>query len=421
MKKSVYVVLAVAASFVLVTPSFARGFGGGGGFGGGRSFGGGFGGGDRSFGGYGGDRGFSGGDRDFGGADRGFGGDRGFDGDRGGDTAFSGDRGAGVDSGFMDRGFGGDSGVHNYSWGGAGGGVRTPTEGGFGHISGIQNRTPTNINSANLSNQGKSIRNSFNGDTVNVTKNNTFNQVGGYHGGYGYHGGAYGYGGYGYHGYGYHGYGWGYPGGWYVPGWSEATAWTCMGLASLDTFLGLAALGGGGGGGSDDGNSSSNVTYNNENVYVNGQPAGTQAAYYQQAQQLAQTGITQANLAQAQPQTNAMSPQNWQPLGVFALAEPGQTSSNMLMQLAINKDGIVEGNYYNQLTNESSQVYGSLDKKTKRISWTIGTNANTVFDASLGDLTKDDSSVLVHYGPTNTQRMALIRLQQPAQGATKTT
>src|SRR6185437_2376656 len=105
--------------------------------------------------------------------------------------------------------------------------------------------------------------------------------------------------------------------------------------------------------------------------------------------------------------------QDWQPLGVFALAEPGQTNSNMLMQLAINKNGILKGNYFNQLTNESSEIYGSLDKNTQRISWTIGTNTGTVFDTDLADLTNPDSSVLVHYSPTSTQRMALIRLQQP--------
>jgi hypothetical protein len=85
----------------------------------------------------------------------------------------------------------------------------------------------------------------------------------------------------------------------------------------------------------------------------------------------------------------------------------------MLLQLAINKDGVVRGNYLNQLTNEKSQVYGALDKKTHRISWTIGQNNSTVFDTNLADIANDDSQVLVHYGPDNTQKMALIRLPAP--------
>ncbi len=85
----------------------------------------------------------------------------------------------------------------------------------------------------------------------------------------------------------------------------------------------------------------------------------------------------------------------------------------MLFQLAIDKDGTVRGNYFNQLTQESSTIYGSLDKATQRISFTIGQKNSTVFDSSLADLTKQDAPVLVHYGPTNTQPMMLVRLEQP--------
>ncbi|HEY9786457.1 MAG TPA: hypothetical protein V6D17_13705, partial [Candidatus Obscuribacterales bacterium] len=135
---------------------------------------------------------------------------------------------------------------------------------------------------------------------------------------------------------------------------------------------------------------------------------GTTQQYYQQAQQLAAAG------AQA-PSANAASADAWRPLGVFSLAQKGQTQSTMLFQLAINKDGVVRGNYFNQLTNESSEIYGSLDKKTQRISFSLGENNNTVFDTTLSDLMKDDAPVLVHYGPNTTQGMMLVRLQQPAQ------
>ncbi|MGH9547859.1 MAG: hypothetical protein ACRD3W_00730, partial [Terriglobales bacterium] len=218
----------------------------------------------------------------------------------------------------------------------------------------------------------------------------------------------------GYHGYGgWGGYGWGY---------SPAAAWTFAGLTSataLCGFLGMAALAGG----SSQPVSYSNVTYNGGNVYVNGVPEGSSAQFYQQAQQLAGSAYT-APTEQTDPDFqisdsstagSATTPPSdqWKQLGVFALAEPGQTQSNMLLNLSINANGIVNGEYLNQLTNETSQVYGALDKSTQRISWTIGKNPNTVFDAGLGDLVKDDSSVLVHYGPNDTQRMALIRMKQP--------
>lgn len=390
----------VVVSNTVLLPVSARG---GGGFGGGRSFGGGFGGGGRSFssGGRsfgGGDRSFGGGGRSFGGGDRSFGGgDRSFG---GGDRSFGGG----------DRGFGGISSRPAGSGG-------LPTDGGLSGFanSGMRANHPTPISSGNLNNQGSKIRDNFNNNdrfSNNTINNNNvnFNHFGnnnafGHYGGYGYGG----YGGWGHYG------PYGYPGGWCCPGWSSATAWTCMGVSTLTSFLGLgmmgAALADSGSGNKASSPSVTNITYEGDNVYMGGQPLGTAAGYYQQAQQLAANGTTTPAAATANDAAN------WQPLGVFALAEPGQTDSNMMLQLAINKDGMVRGNYLNQLTNETSQVFGALDKKTQRVSWTIGSNNTTVFDAMLADLVRDDSQVLVHYGPQNTKTMALIRLPAPKGGS----
>ncbi len=473
------VVLAIILSTLLAVPIpvLARGFGGGGrsfGGGGGKSFGGGFGGaggfgggnkgfggGDKGFGGAGGfgggggfagNKGFGGGgDKGFGGAggfgngagfagNKGMGTGSGFGGDKGfgnGGTGFGGDKGFGSgagfagDKGFGNRpgfdGFGGNKGPGNGGMGSHpnyGGNGHFPTDGGFGGISGNMNKTPHNISENQLNAQGKSMRNSFNGSGNTV---NNFNHYGGYGAYGGYHGYGAGYA----HGYAngyYHG-SWGYPGAWGCPGWSEGAAWTFMGVSALTSFLGIgmmAAASHGGGSSKNSGNVT-NVTYEGDNVYVNGQPSGTAAQYYNSAQQLAAQSYQQpaynnyadyyANLPEGgQSNVDAAPPadpnEKWEPLGVFALAEPGQTESNMLLQLAINQKGIVRGNYMNQLTNEKSQVYGALDKKTQRISWTIGQNNTTVFDTSLATLVKDDSQVLVHYSPTNTQEMALIRMSQ---------
>ncbi|CAN5394003.1 hypothetical protein BH10CYA1_BH10CYA1_47690 [soil metagenome] len=433
-----------------------RSFGGGGGFGGrsgGKGFGGGFGGaggGDKGFGGAGGfgsGGGFAGnkgmgngsgfgGDKDFGGGNgfagnkgmgngSGFGGDKGFGNGGngfGGDKGFGNGAGFGGDKGFGNRpgfdGFGGNKGMGNNGGIGnhpnyGGGNGHLPTDGGFGGISGNMNRTPHNFNESSLNAQGKSMRNSFNGNTVN-----NFNHYGGYgHNGYG-SGYAHGYANGFYHG------SWGYPGAWGCGGWSQGAAWTFMGVSALTSFLGVGMMAAASNnGGSKNSGNVTNVTYEGDNVYVNGQPSGTAAQYYDSAQQLAAQAATApptynnyadyySNLPDGADAPPPNPSEKWEPLGVFALAQPGQTESNMLLQLAINQAGIVRGNYMNQLTNEKSQVYGALDKKTQRISWTIGQNNTTVFDTSLSTLVKDDSQVLVHYGPTNTQEMALIRMSQ---------
>ncbi len=450
--------VAVTSSMALPIPSIARGGFGGGGFGGGHF--GGFSGGGHSFGGFGGgDHSFSG----FGGgsASHSWGGGGGTHSWDGGGGTHSWDGGGGAHS--WDGGGGTHSwagGGSTHSWAGGttgayGGAGKVSADGGFGAMGGMAKTTPTQFNKSNLSAQSTSIRSSFNNDSFSKNTNVNVNHYGGgydnNYGGYGNHYGAYGnhygayghygdyghYGAYGYHpyggyGYGYHNYGWGYPGSWYAPGWSAATAWTFAGVASLGTFLGLASLGSGS---SQPSTSTSNsVVYEGDNVYINGQPTVNASQYYQQAQQLAaqgQTALAPSYQAEATDSTNndatatasyaastgASTDDQWEPLGVFSLAEPGQTQSNMLMQLAINKDGVVRGNYVNQLTNEKSEIYGALNKSTQRVSWTIGTNATTVFDAGLSDLTQPDSSVLVHYGPSSTSRMALIRLNQPPDGS----
>lgn len=396
---------------MMMPPAFARGGfggggggfrgGGGGGFGGFRSGGlGGGGFGEHGFGSGFGDRGLGSG----GFSDRGFG------------AGGFGDRGAGFNRGdFGDRGnftnrgnFGGGgfNGGNHPNWGG--GGEHLPNDGGFNNLShwkngNFNNNNFHNWNQTNNTFNTNSVRNSFNNYNVN-----NFNHWGGY-GGYGRYGYGYGYG---------HGAWWGYPGGWYCPGWSSATAWTCMGLSSLTSFLGIAAMagmsGGGGGGGSNNNSptSVSNVTYEGDNVYINGTPSGSTQDYYNQAVNLAARG-SQDYSADSTDGSGATDPKNWQSLGVFSLAQPGQTDSTMLFQMAINKDGTVRGNYFNQLTNESSTIYGSLDKKTQRVSFTLGENNKTVFDTSLADLTKQDAPVLVHYSATNTQAMMLVRLEQP--------
>ena len=62
----------------------------------------------------------------------------------------------------------------------------------------------------------------------------------------------------------------------------------------------------------------------------------------------------------------------WQPLGVFAMVGEGETKSTNIFQLAVNKDGVIRGNYYNALTDTTEPVYGSVDKKTQRAAWTVG-------------------------------------------------
>jgi hypothetical protein len=189
-----------------------------------------------------------------------------------------------------------------------------------------------------------------------------------------------------------------YPGSWYAAGWAAGAAWATATWAVLDSYIGVGSepaytydYGG-------------NIVYQNNNVYVGGQDAGTAAQYAQEATNIAVQGQT----AEAPPTAD------WKPLGVFALVPGDQKTSNNLFQLAVDKAGIIRGNYYDGVMDTTTPVYGSVDKKTQRAAWTIGKTKDRVFEAGLYNLTQPEAPVLVHFGADKTQQWLLVRVEQPA-------
>jgi hypothetical protein len=149
----------------------------------------------------------------------------------------------------------------------------------------------------------------------------------------------------------------------------------------------------------------STVVIQNEVVYVNGEQIASAAEYSAQASQIVDTG------RQAKPAQN----EEWQPLGVFGLIQEDEKVAQRIFQLAVNKDGIVNGNYYDAVADYTLRVVGSVDKKTQRVAWSIGEKKDIVFETGLSNLTNDESTVLVHYGKDNTQQMILVRLEEPTE------
>jgi hypothetical protein len=151
------------------------------------------------------------------------------------------------------------------------------------------------------------------------------------------------------------------------------------------------------------------ITYNNNNVYYGAAPVATTTEYYDQAQQLASSG-----------DTKPLKDLNWKPLGVYALSQSSSTNSNIVFQLAIDKNGDVAGNYYNELSNEVLPVKGKLDKKNQRVAFTVGSNTGVVYDTGLGNLLSAQAPCLVHFSAKRTEQWMLVRLQQPSQSPAKT-
>ena len=157
----------------------------------------------------------------------------------------------------------------------------------------------------------------------------------------------------------------------------------------------------------------SNIYYDDGNVYLAGQEIASAADYYQSAADLAETG-QQADV-QEDSTASSDNPQ-WLPLGVFEAIPPGEKSSKMTFQLAVNKEGILRGNYYNTGDDNVQKVDGAVDKQTQRVTWVVDNKKSIIFDTGLYNLTKDESTMLVHESKDKTQQWTLVRLKKPADG-----
>ena len=117
-------------------------------------------------------------------------------------------------------------------------------------------------------------------------------------------------------------------------------------------------------------NYGSTIVYQDNSVYYNGEPVATAEEYAQQAAAIADQG------EQAQPGEK----EEWVSLGVFGMVRGDDTDANQIFQLAINKDGVLRGNYYDALSDSTLPVFGAVDKKTQRAAWTVGDRKDTVYE-----------------------------------------
>jgi uncharacterized protein (TIGR03000 family) len=89
-----------------------------------------------------------------------------------------------------------------------------------------------------------------------------------------------------------------------------------------------------------------------------------------------------------------------------------QSDTTAVFQLAVNKRGILRGNYLNVFTDTRLPVRGAVDPKTQRACWIVGDEKSTVYDTGLYNLTKDVSPLLIHFGKDRTQQWLLVRIHE---------
>ena len=83
----------------------------------------------------------------------------------------------------------------------------------------------------------------------------------------------------------------------------------------------------------------------------------------------------------------------------------------MVFQLAINRQGVIRGNAYDQASDSNLPVQGAVDKSSQRAAWTVGSNDQIVIETELCNLTRDAARAWVHFGAVQASPYLMIRVQ----------
>jgi flagellar hook protein FlgE len=184
-----------------------------------------------------------------------------------------------------------------------------------------------------------------------------------------------------------------------------------------------------------------NIVYRNGFVYVNGVPYVSAAEYYRQAAQLAQSAniIVKETMVREiveQPAEPILAPElpkdeavqqiaakptgegdlekDWLPMGTFTVLDVnGNEKKGHILQLAVNKNGQIRGNYFNEETDQIRQIIGAVDSKSQRVALRFADDEKMVLECGLWNLTQDSVPLLVHFDERDSEQLTLIRLTKP--------
>ena len=100
----------------------------------------------------------------------------------------------------------------------------------------------------------------------------------------------------------------------------------------------------------------------------------------------------------------------WEPNTKYEYSGGGVT----ILQLAVSKEGLVSGVWFNRSTNKSAEVEGQVDPDTQRAAIRRPEQPDVVLEVGVYNLTQNASPCLMHFGTVNTQTWYLARLDNPA-------
>lgn len=185
---------------------------------------------------------------------------------------------------------------------------------------------------------------------------------------------------------------------WRIPTWNALTSWFTWGVPAAVWAQPVYYDYGPGG----------NVVYQDSQVYVGGEDVGSAADFAQSAAALATVPPPPSEEVAAQAE--------WMPLGTFAVSSSeSDTDPSRVLQLAVDKAGVISGTLYNQKTDRTITIQGQVDKDTQRVAFRFG-ESDVVAETGLYNLTQHEVPLLVHFGVTRVENYLLVRLDAPQEG-----
>jgi hypothetical protein len=149
-----------------------------------------------------------------------------------------------------------------------------------------------------------------------------------------------------------------------------------------------------------------NVYYEGDTVYYGEEAVATAEEYAMQAEAIVESA------PEVTPEQG-----EWMSLGVFALTQDGQATGpnpTMFMQLAISKEGVINGTFNNSATGTTQQIEGLADKATQRAAWTVKDQTRPIMETGIVNLTSDTAPALIHFADGQTQQVLMVHLDEPA-------
>ncbi len=103
----------------------------------------------------------------------------------------------------------------------------------------------------------------------------------------------------------------------------------------------------------------------------------------------------------------------WMPLGIFSLeTNRSNDNPNDYFTIAVSKEGIVGGAYVDPSTDEEQSLEGYVDQDSQRVVWRIIGQDLPIYETGIYNLTKDETTVLIHESSGRPQVGTLVRLQE---------